>query len=119
MAAKSLRGQRELERRRLEVLEVALDLFSRKGFEQTSMAEIAEKANFAVGTLYVLFKDKNALYERLMRASVTEFEEALNAVLTGPGNEVERSSVTSRRKPRYSSNTGRWPESTSVKLPGS
>jgi AcrR family transcriptional regulator len=90
MAAKSSRKQRELEQRRQEVLEVALDLFSRKGFEQTGMAEIAEQAGFAVGTLYTLFKDKDALYSRLIRAAVTEFEQVLAAALTGPGDEVQK-----------------------------
>jgi TetR/AcrR family transcriptional regulator len=90
MAAKSLRRQRELEQRRIEVLEVALDLFSRRGFEQTSMAEIAKRAGFAVGTLYTLFKDKDALYRRLILAVVTDFEQALNAALTIPGNEVAK-----------------------------
>jgi AcrR family transcriptional regulator len=88
MTAKTLRKQRELEQRRLEVLEVALDLFSRKGFEQTGMAEIAKQANFAVGTLYTLFKDKDALYSRLIAAAVTEFEQTLSTVLVGPGCEI-------------------------------
>ncbi|HVP13087.1 MAG TPA: TetR/AcrR family transcriptional regulator [Phycisphaerae bacterium] len=90
MTTKTVRKRRELEQRRQEVLEVALDLFSRKGFEQTSMAEIAEQAGFAVGTLYTLFKDKNALYHRLIGAAITEFEQKLSEVLAGPDDEVRK-----------------------------
>jgi len=71
-------------------LAAALDLFSRKGFEQTTMAEIAQKADFAIGTLYTLFKDKDALYRSLILAAAGEFEGALNAALAGPGTEVEK-----------------------------
>lgn len=94
MAARPSRKQREkqqeLEQRRRELLEVALDLFSRKGFEQTTVAEIAEQAEFAVGTLYTLFEDKNAIYSCLIREAVVEFEQALCAALESPGTEVQK-----------------------------
>ena len=50
MAVKRTRGEPERRRHRREILAAALDLFSRKGFDRTSMAEIAEQAEFAVGT---------------------------------------------------------------------
>jgi AcrR family transcriptional regulator len=54
------------------------------------MAEIAEGTGFAVGTLYVLFKDKNAIYGQLLEAAVGEFERALIAALTDAGDEVRK-----------------------------
>jgi len=88
--AKTSRRKREEERHRREVLEAALDLFSRKGFEQTTMAEIAKQAEFAVGTLYKLFKDKEALYRALILDTVQEYEQALTAALKTPGTEIEK-----------------------------
>ncbi|MBN2560939.1 MAG: TetR/AcrR family transcriptional regulator [Phycisphaerae bacterium] len=90
MAARLSRKQRELERHRREVLEAALNLFSRKGFAQTTMAEIAERAEFAVGTLYKLFKDKDALYRSLILETAIEFEQALTKTLQETGTETQR-----------------------------
>jgi AcrR family transcriptional regulator len=46
-------------RRRL--LGAAEELFGRKGYESTSMSEVAERAEVGVGTLYHHFPDKRAL----------------------------------------------------------
>src|SRR5660397_90232 len=46
------RREREKLAQRQEMLAAALDLFSKKGYRNVSMHEIAEKAEFAVGTLY-------------------------------------------------------------------
>ena len=90
MAAKLSRRERELQRHRREVLEAALNLFSHEGFERTTMAEIAEQAEFAVGTLYKLFKDKQALYRALILDTVQEYVQALTAALKAPGTEIEK-----------------------------
>ena len=90
MAAKLTRRERERQRHRREILAAALDLFSHKGFDRTSMAEIAERAEFAVGTLYKFFKDKKALYRALILDTVQEFAQALTAALKTRGTELER-----------------------------
>ncbi|RPJ04344.1 MAG: TetR/AcrR family transcriptional regulator, partial [Deltaproteobacteria bacterium] len=46
------RREREKLRQRHEVLDVALRLFSEKGYHNVSMHEIAKEAEFAIGTLY-------------------------------------------------------------------
>lgn len=45
----------------------ALELFIKKGFKDTSIAEIAERAGIAVGTVYRHFKDKEGLFRSLGR----------------------------------------------------
>ena len=90
MVAKLSRKERDRERHRREILTAALKLFSRNGFERTTMAEIAEQAEFAVGTLYKFFKDKKTLYRSLILQTVSEFEQAWTAALDGPGTEIER-----------------------------
>lgn len=90
MTAKLSRRDRERQRHKHEILIAALNLFSRKGFEKTTMAEIAERAEFAVGTLYKFFKDKEALYRALILDTVQEYKQALIAALKTPGTEVEK-----------------------------
>ena len=46
---------------RRKVLAAAETLFSRRGYEPTGMAEVAERAGVGVGTLYHHFPDKRAL----------------------------------------------------------
>jgi AcrR family transcriptional regulator len=46
------------EETRRRILEVALELFREKGFEQTTMREIAERAGMALGAAYYYFDSK-------------------------------------------------------------
>jgi AcrR family transcriptional regulator len=56
------RKEREFQSRRAEILKAAEQLFATKGFYETTMAEIAEAAEFGTGTLYKFFEDKRSLY---------------------------------------------------------
>ena len=61
------RRERERQGHRREILAAAVKLFSRKGFEKTTMADVAAEAEFAVGTLYKFFKDKQELYRTIQK----------------------------------------------------
>ncbi|RMF85315.1 MAG: TetR/AcrR family transcriptional regulator, partial [Planctomycetota bacterium] len=80
------RREREQQRHRSEILTAARELFARQGYEKTTMAQIAEHAEFAVGTLYKFFRDKRSLYRALILETVREFEQALTAALDAPGS---------------------------------
>ncbi len=67
------RKQREYEARRKEILLAAERKFSENGFFKTSMAEIADAAQFAMGTVYRFFKSKEDIYISLVEAKVEEF----------------------------------------------
>ncbi|MFX1489777.1 MAG: TetR/AcrR family transcriptional regulator [Promethearchaeota archaeon] len=56
------RKEREKEKRREEIIEVAERLFLSQGFEDTTMDQIANKAEFSKGTLYNYFESKDDLY---------------------------------------------------------
>lgn len=84
------RKQREHLRHRQEILQVALKLFSEKGFHNVSMREIAEGAEFAVGTLYNFFENKQNLYKALMVEKAEEFHAALTEALKAPGDAGQR-----------------------------
>jgi AcrR family transcriptional regulator len=55
------------EARRTEIAEVALGLWAERGFDQTSVAEIATRAGVSKGTFYLYFESKEALLEDVLR----------------------------------------------------
>ncbi len=76
------RREREKLRHRRQMLAAALDLFSEKGFHNVSMHEIAKKAEFAIGTLYKFFKNKEDLYKAIMMEKAEEHHRVLMGVLS-------------------------------------
>ena len=88
--AKIPRREREKLRQRKEMLTAALGLFSQKGYHNVSMQQIAQKAEFAIGTLYKFFRNKEDLYTALIREQADRFHEKLTAAIEGPGDEVEK-----------------------------
>ena len=76
------RRERDKLKHRSEVLATALDLFSEKGYHNVSMHEIAKRAEFAVGTLYMFFKNKEELYKALIMEKAVEYHRILNGVLS-------------------------------------
>lgn len=75
---------------RREMLAAALALFSEKGYRNVSMHEIAEKAEFAIGTLYNFFRSKEDLYKALIKEQAGRFELALRKAIDEPADEVEK-----------------------------
>ncbi len=84
------RREREKMRQRQEILATALDLFSEKGYHNVAMHEIAEKAEFAIGTLYKFFQNKEDLYKTIVLERCDDFEEALQRALDQSDDEVEK-----------------------------
>jgi len=83
------RKERELIQRKKFIMDVALSLISEKGYHQTSMNEIAQKAEFSVGTLYNFFINKEELYKAMVNEKASEFYEILKDVLDSPGSPEE------------------------------
>ncbi|MCK9376642.1 MAG: TetR/AcrR family transcriptional regulator [Syntrophobacterales bacterium] len=84
------RREREKLRQRQEMLATALDLFSQKGYHNVSMQEIAEKAEFAIGTLYKFFQNKEDLYKALVLELCDEFEDSIMQAIEQPQDEIEK-----------------------------
>ena len=60
------RRKREVEQRRAAILDAARTLFWQKGYEKTTIPEIAQSAELAPGTIYLYFPGKSALYTALL-----------------------------------------------------
>lgn len=58
--------RKDAEERKSEILDVADELFSKKGFDGTSTNDILEKVGIARGTLYHHFKSKEEIMDALM-----------------------------------------------------
>jgi TetR/AcrR family transcriptional regulator len=84
------RREREKIARRDEIFSAALDLFSEKGYHNVSMHEIAEKAEFAIGTLYKFFENKEDLYKALVLEQAEKFHNALVQAIEEPDDEIEK-----------------------------
>lgn len=63
------------------ILQAAKDLFFEKGYERTSIKDIASRAGIAVGTIYSYFKDKTALINPIVPII---YEEMLSRVFSLP-----------------------------------
>ena len=59
------RKERERERRRQQIIVAAKRVFSDKGFNKSTMEDIAKEAELSPGTLYLYFKNKDELYASL------------------------------------------------------
>jgi len=84
------RREREKLRQRQEMLAAALELFSEKGYHNVSMHEIAKKAEFATGTLYKFFRNKEDLYKALVLERADRFHEGLMKAIEEAEDEIEK-----------------------------
>ena len=66
------RKKRDILLRKSDILKAAERVFARKGFHRATMSDIAEEAQYAVGTLYLYFKDKQNLYLNLFEEKMKE-----------------------------------------------
>jgi TetR/AcrR family transcriptional regulator len=84
------RRERQKITQRMEMLAAALELFSEKGYHNVSMHEIAAKSEFAIGTLYKFFSNKEDLYKALILELSDQFNSALSKAFEAPGDEIEK-----------------------------
>lgn len=85
------RREREQIRHRREVLEAALALFVEHGYTSTTMQEIAQKAEFGMGTIYRLFPEgKDEIYLALKQRVVAAFEQELAFACKGVSDPLEQ-----------------------------
>jgi AcrR family transcriptional regulator len=65
----SNRTERAAERR-AAIIDAALDEFIARGFAATRLDDVAKRAGVAKGTIYLHFKDKEALFQELIRTAL-------------------------------------------------
>ena len=65
----SSRAARAAERRQA-IIDAALDEFVARGFAATRLDDVAKRAGVAKGTIYLHFKDKESMFEELIRTAI-------------------------------------------------
>src|ERR1700755_2292981 len=56
--------------RRQAIIEAAFDTFIEQGFAATRLDDVAKRAGVAKGTIYLHFKDKQTLFQELVRTAL-------------------------------------------------
>lgn len=84
------RKEREVQKKRMDILDAAAQVFMEKGFHGASMADIAEEAGVATGTLYNFFLSKEELFFTLIEEKVDEFLLYMQAEVNSIPNTVEK-----------------------------
>jgi AcrR family transcriptional regulator len=77
--------------RRQAILDAALDVFAQQGFAAARLDDVARQAGVAKGTLYLYFRDKEELFEQILKSvagPVMARVEALAAIESIPANQV-------------------------------
>lgn len=70
----------EKEAKREEILNAARKLFSEKGFDHTSMEEVAKAAKIAKGTVYLYFESKVVLFFEVIRFAKNRMMEQVKRI---------------------------------------
>src|SRR6201990_146487 len=66
--------------RREAILTAALDEFSERGFVATRLDDVARRAGIAKGTIYLYFRDKESLFQELIRTMLTPLVGTIEAM---------------------------------------
>src|SRR5690349_24822292 len=89
--AASRREQRKLQHQdisRTQLLDAAEEVFGRKGFHETTLKEVAELAEFSVGSVYSFFESKDDLFRQIFVRRGEEFMPGLHDLLDDPKGDV-------------------------------
>lgn len=86
------RRDRERKARRTEILAAAREVFARRGYEHATLDDIARRAEFAKGTLYNYFRNKEDLFRHIVEGLLDDMEEIARAVTAAgsPAREIFR-----------------------------
>src|SRR2546426_5810667 len=88
------RWKRRKEARPAEIVSAALDVFVERGFAATRLEDVARRAGVTKGTVYLYFKNKDALFKAVVRETIVPViaqGEALAQSFTGSARDlVER-----------------------------
>ena len=89
------KSQAELISKRQALLDAARDLFAKKGYEETTIAEIAQAAGVAVGTVYLYFHNKHDILTGVALSLGDSFAEVFRnpALLDLPFEEIPHTLV--------------------------
>lgn len=84
------RKERDRNIRKGDILDAAEHVFATKGFHDTTISDIAKAAQYAVGTIYIYFKDKEELYLTLIEKKTEDLHLRIKKELAEGKNAIEK-----------------------------
>ena len=67
------RKEREKQFKKNEILDAAIEIIANKGYQNTTLDEIAEKSEFGKGTLYNYFNSKEDIYKEIIERITKDY----------------------------------------------
>ena len=84
------RFERRRERTRRELLAAAARVLAEKGLHRTKISDIAAAADVGVGTFYLHFPDKEALFDAVVEETVARLKKTVDAARVKAAGPVEK-----------------------------
>lgn len=106
--ASQAQGQGKSARTRARLMDAAVGVFARVGYEAASVNEIAQAAEVANGTFYLHFKDKDAIVGEVAFRIAAEVARDLNEAMAGIEDATERTSFATRRFIDMAATNAEW-----------
>jgi AcrR family transcriptional regulator len=72
--------------RRAAIIEAAMDEFIARGYAATRLDDVARRAGVAKGTIYLHFKDKESMFEELIRTAIVPLISRITAPAPAGGS---------------------------------
>ena len=76
--------ERKKQQARIDILEAASELITAKGYDDTTMRDIAAAASMSYQTLYNYFPNKALIVQALLTADAARINERMEKVFEGP-----------------------------------
>ena len=78
----STRTRMRPEERRQQILNVALDLFARRGFEEVTIGDIASEMNIVRPTIYIYFPSTNAILDAIFDDLLNSYWQKIEPIIS-------------------------------------
>lgn len=83
--------------KRQQILDGAREMFLKKGFDASSMQDVARTAKVSKGTLYVYFDSKEAMFEALVQSECGRLHKVVCEIAAGTGSVEEELRAIARQ----------------------
>jgi len=90
VSRRELRRARHHDLSRAQLLDAAEQVFGEKGFHDATLNEIAEMAEYSVGSVYSFFESKEDLFSQVFVRRGEEFMPRMRAIISGAGSASEK-----------------------------
>ena len=84
------RKEREKQQRREDIVQAAEKVFFSRGFDRSTMDDIADEAELSKGTLYLYFNSKEDLHMEVAHRAVSMLKDSMNRLMDPGENALEK-----------------------------